>query len=140
MALLKDIIDKNGVKTSYHRIGSVLINKDLKRVQIVMKRYSNEKYRLDEKKYISKEQRMNEKQELLSNLIINNSDGSQNEKIKELTEEINKLTFEEEELFTTTFVSEEIEEMILDVDGDYSLRGVYEMLKKEEKYNDSKDI
>ena len=151
MALLKQITDEKGVITSYHRIERVVIFASGK-AKIRMLSYVDTDKRLLEKAAVTNakeraelQAKINDEQSKLFDLDFEKGEKSE-KKINEITETIEKLTSELENI---KYISPDIDMHIsdawfdfsgIDVSANLNYKQAYDMLKETECFKDSKDI
>ena len=134
MALGKEIINEKGVKTTYHRIDSISMVEGIK---VIVKSYTDESYRQQEKERESLIKRQEEAKEQLEEEMAKTGDEYDQKKVIALTEESNEIGFPtplDLAIFVHTF------EYPLDKDVVVSYEAMYKKLKKEPIFEGAKDV
>jgi len=134
MALGKEIINEKGVKTTYHRIDSISMVEGIK---VIVKSYTDESYRQQEKERESLIKRQEEVKEQLEEEMAKTGDEYDQKKVIALTEESNEIGFPtplDLAIFVHTF------EYPLDKDVVVSYEAMYKKLKKEPIFEGAKDV
>lgn len=133
MALKKEIIQDNGVKTSYHKIDSIYVDTKKNEINVIINSYSTEEYRKKEKEFVSCKDEFDLLQEKLDKELFKNP--KDDETIKQLTEKINSYVFLENKDYSIKKT-----ELSYDFnDSEVSLTKIYEKLKKEPLFVESVD-
>ena len=133
MALKKDLIQDNGIKTNYHKIEKIEIFTTEKIMKITVKNYADNIYRKKEKEAQERKKQFVVLQELLDNEL--KKEIKNEEKIAELAKEINNFIFDEEK----TYSINETEILLPFDDEDVSLSSLYVKLKKQSLFSESED-
>ena len=134
MALGKEIINEKGVKTTYHRIDSISMVEGIK---VIVKSYTDESYRQQEKERESLIKRQEEVKEQLEEEMAKTGDEYDQKKVIALTEESNEIGFPtplDLAIFVHNF------EYPLDKDVVVSYEAMYKKLKKEPIFEGAKDV
>lgn len=138
MALYKAIKNEKGVITNYHKIAKFVVDSENALVQVLMRHYADSEYRDTEKKNHKVNTDFKDKYERLNKLVDENLPETIQERIK-LTEYVNAIQ-EVKDNEPSMVVCDSQEVLVFDSEADYSLQGVYNELKKLEKYKDSEDV
>ena len=134
MALGKELINEKGVKTTYHRIDSISMVEGIK---VIVKSYTDESYRQQEKERETLIKRQEEVKEQLEEEMAKTGEEYSKEKVIALTEESNEIGFPvslDLAIFVHTF------QYPLDKDAIVSYEAMYEKLKKEPIFECATDV
>ena len=134
MALEKELINGKGVKTTYHRIDSISMVEGIK---VIVKSYTDESYRQQEKEREALIKRQEEVKEQLKAEMAKTGEEYDKEKVIALTEETNEIGFPvplDLAIFVHTF------EYPLDRDSVVSYEAMYEKLKQEPIFEGATDV
>lgn len=134
MALGKELINEKGVKTTYHRIDSISMVEGIK---VIVKSYTDESYRQQEKERETLIKRQEEVKEQLEEEMAKTGEEYSKEKVIALTEESNEIGFPvslDLAIFVHTF------QYPLDKDAIVSYEAMYEKLKKEPIFEGATDV
>lgn len=135
MALGKTIKSANGILMTYHRIDHFETSQDL---TIFVKSYADESYRLSEKKAIEDVTKSNELRSRISEeMNKRGTDEYDEELIKKLTEEANKLGFPT--IIDVSILTRQFQ-YPLDKTREFSYHTFYDWLKSEDIFKDAEDI
>lgn len=142
MALQKKITNEVGIVTNYHRIGEFGFSKDNKTISIVMFNYVDKSYREEEEKMISVREQIESKNNEITRLMALNEDGSQLEKIKILSKEINALSEMPyaRNATNSTVAYKNVIVMEFDPNKSYSMAELYDWIKQQDNYKQAKDV
>lgn len=142
MALQKKITNEVGIVTNYHRIGEFGFSKDNKTISIVMFNYVDKSYREEEEKMISVREQIENKNNEITRLMALNEDGSQLEKIKILSKEINALSEMPyaRNATSSTVAYKNVIVMEFDPNKSYSMTELYDWIKQQDNYKQAKDV
>ena len=138
MGLKVKIRDGRGITTGYHKIGRFIVDTENRLVQVLVRHYTDETFRELEKEKQEFRDEFKEKHARLQELVAEDSEETIEERI-ELTDHINSIQ-EVKDNEPTFVVSDSNEVLAFDSEVDYSLAGVYNELKKLDKYRKSKDV
>ncbi len=142
MALQKKIINKVGIVTNYHRIGKFDFYKDDNKIVITIFNYVDKSYREEEEKIASIREQIESKNHEITQLMALNEDGSQLDKIKALSEEINALA---EIPYTSNSATNKVaykDTVVMEFDPNkaYSMSDLYDWIKTQDNYKQAKDV
>lgn len=134
MALEKEIINGKGVKTTYHRIDSISMVEGIK---VIVKSYTDESYRQQEKEKESLIKQQEEVKEQLEEEMAKTGDAYDKEKVIALTEENNAIGFPTV-LDLAVFIHEF--QYPFDKETAISYESMYEKLKQEPMFEGAVDV
>lgn len=136
MAILKEIILENGIKTNYHRIGEAHFNLIESQALIKIYSYISEEYRNEEKKIDSLTKIINALT-LQYNQALNNKDSQM---VDSFYNKIEESKIQRDNLLSKQFyVSSSIITLDL-IPDDLSLNNLYRLITTLDTYSNSKEV
>lgn len=133
MALKKEIIDENGIKTDYHKIDNMYIDTTKEQLVITVKSYNSNEYREKEKKIEKNQKEYMILQEEIDKELSKETKNI--EKIKFLADKINSYNFLENKDYSIKKI-----EIIYEFDdNEISLTKIYDKLKQDPLFVESVD-
>lgn len=138
MAMGKAVKDGKGIITNYHKIAKFIVDTENELVQVLVRHYADKEYRDTEKENKKLNTDFKDKYEKLNKLVDENLPETIQERI-ELTNYINEIQ-DVRDNEPSMVVGDSNEILTYDSSTNYSLKGVYNELKKLEKYKNSKEL
>lgn len=140
MALSKTFTNKKGISVSYLKVVSVTVDFIFNKVIVGIRAYVSDDIRNAEKEFEKAEEIRTNMYKELDELMLMERTEEINEKIIELSNSINELTVQDEIDMKDLYLEVITEKLEYVPDIDLTLSGVYNELKKLEKYKNSEDV
>lgn len=136
MGLLKNKILANGIPTNYHKIDSVLVNTEIRKIIVDVNSYVNESVRIIEKE--------NQEKKLLCKELNDFIDANIGTEDEEITEQIKQKTNQYNEIIdtiidTSSYVVDK-NTYELDYDTNISFEAIYTQLKQLDDFQGAEDV